>query len=267
MIEPMFMTYYVAMGLAVGFLAGLVGVGGGGMTVPIFTMLFTMQGLASEDTVQLALGTSMAGMVFTTFGSMRAHYKNNNVETKLAVKLTFGVFIGTFLATFTASYVQGVYLALFFSAFMLYVAYKMFQKQEHYHNPEPHGPIGNIISGSGIGSISALVSVSGAGLTIPYLMHQNIEAKRAIGTSAAIGFPVAFSGTLGYLINGWDNTNLHSLVIGYIYLPAVILFAISSYFSTALGARYATNMPANRLKKIIGILSVALSIHMLISVI
>lgn len=267
MIEPMFIAYYIVMGLAVGFLAGLVGVGGGGITVPILTMLFTMQGIASEEVVHLALGTSMAGMVFTTFGSMRAHYRNGNIETRLALKITFGVFVGTFLATFTASYVQGGYLALFFSAFMMYVAYKMFQKQEYSHNREPHGPIGNVISGSGIGSISALVSVSGAGLTVPYLMHQNIEAKRAIGTSAAVGFPVAISGTLGYLINGWDNTDLHNLIIGYIYLPAVILFAISSFFSTSLGARYATNMPADKLKKIIGVLSVALSIKMLTSVI
>jgi uncharacterized membrane protein YfcA len=267
MIEPIFIFYYVATGLIVGFLAGLAGVGGGGMTVPIFTMLFTMQGIATEEVVHLALGTSMAGMVFTTFGSMRAHYKKNNVETGIAVKMTFGVIVGTFLSTFTASYVTGVYLALFFSVFMMYVAYKMFQKQEYYHNPKPHGSITNIISGTAIGSISALVSISGAGLTVPYLMHQNIEVKRAIGTSAAIGFPVALSGTLGYLINGQVNTDWNNLIIGYVYLPAVALFAISSYFATSFGVQYATILPADKLKKIIGILSIALSIKMFLSVI
>ena len=267
MIEPIFILYYVVVGLVVGFLAGLAGVGGGGMTVPIFTMLFAWQGIATGEVVHLALGTSMAGMVFTTFGSMRAHYRKGNVETGMAVKMTIGVFVGTFLATFIASYVPGVYLALFFSVFMMYVAYKMFQKQTYYHNPKPHGLAANIISGSVVGSISALVSISGAKLTVPYLMHQNFQVKRAIGTSAAIGFPVALSGTLGYLINGWTNTDLDNLIIGYVYLPVVALFAISSYFATSLGVQYATTLPADKLKKIIGVLSIALSIKMFFSVI
>jgi len=267
MIEPIIIFYYTAMGLAVGFLAGLAGVGGGGMTVPIFTMLFVMQGIANDEVVHLALGTSMAGMVFTTFGSMRAHYKKNNVETGMVFKMTFGVFAGTFLSTFTVSYIPGVYLALFFSVFMMYVAYKMFQKQEYFHNEKPHGSLANVISGSAIGSISALVSISGAGLTVPYLMHQNFDVKRAIGTSAAIGFPVALSGTLGYLINGWANTDWNNFIIGYVYLPAVVLFAISSYFATSVGVHFATNLHADKLKKIIGILSIALSIKMFLSVI
>lgn len=267
MIEPIFIIYYLALGLGVGFLAGLVGVGGGGMTVPIFTMLFVMQGIVNEEVVHLALGTSMAGMVFTTFGSMRAHYKRNNVDTGIAVKMAFGVFVGTFLATFVASYLQGVYLALFFSAFMMYVAYKMFQKKTYSHNPKPHGSTGNVFFGSTFGAISALVSVSGAGLSVPYLMHQNFEIKRAIGTSAAIGFPVALSGTFGYLVNGWENTDLNNLIIGYVYLPAVVLFAISSYLSSSFGVRYASKMPAEKLKKIIGFLSVALSLKMLFSII
>jgi len=266
MIEPIFIFYYIATGLVVGFLAGLAGVGGGGMTVPLFSMIFVAQGIASGEVVHLALGTSMAGMVFTTFGSMRAHYKKDNVETGMAVRMTVGVFVGTFLSTFIASYIPGAYLALFFGVFMMYVAYKMFQTQAYLYNPNPHGSFTNIVSGSAIGSISALVSVSGAGLTVPYLMHQNFNIKRAIGTSAAIGFPVALSGTLGYLINGWSNTNWSNFIVGYVYLPAVILFAISSYFATSFGVRYATMLPGDKLKKIIGVLSIALSIKMFLSV-
>jgi uncharacterized membrane protein YfcA len=266
MIEPIFIIYYLLLGLGVGFLAGLVGVGGGGLTVPIFTMLFLMQGQGSEQVIHLALGTSMAGMVFTTFGSMRAHSKNNNIESETAIKMTFGVFIGTFIATFVASYLEGIFLALFFSSFMLYVTYKMFQKQSYLHNPNPHGSTGNFISGAAIGSVSALVSVSGAGLTVPYLMHQNYDIKRAIGTSAAIGFPVAVSGTLGFLINGWGNTDWNNLIIGYVYLPAVIIFSISSYFTTSLGVKLALKMPAGKLKKVIGALSFILSLKMLHSV-
>ncbi|MFY0658641.1 MAG: sulfite exporter TauE/SafE family protein [Neptunomonas phycophila] len=266
MIEPLYIFYYVATGLGVGFLAGLVGVGGGGMTVPLFTVIFTLQGMDQNNVVHLALGSSMAGMIFTTFGSMRAHYQKANVDISMAIKMTLGVLVGTFIATFFASLVQGVYLAIFFSLFMMFVAYKMFLNPTYSSNPEPHGITGNTLSGLTIGSISALVSVSGAGLTVPYLMHQNFTIKKAIGTSAAIGFPVALSGTLGYLMNGWANTDWDNFTVGYIYLPAVFIFALSSYLATGVGVRLTSHMPASALKKVIGILSVILSIKMLMSV-
>jgi len=266
MLDTTYMIYYAIMGLGIGFLAGLAGVGGGGMSVPIFTMLFVLQGIAGDEVVHLALGTSMAAMVFTTFGSMRAHYKKENVAVGMVVKMASGVLVGTFAATFAASYLQGIYLALFFSAFMMYVAYTMFQKKDYPHNPHPHGRMGNVVTGTLIGTVSALVSVSGAGLSVPYLMHQNFDIKRAIGTSAAIGFPVALSGTLGYIINGWRHTDWNQLIVGDVYLPAVILFALGSYFSTPLGAHIATRLPARHLKRVMGLLSVALSIKMLFSV-
>lgn len=262
--EPIFIIYYITAGLGIGFLAGLVGVGGGGMAVPIFAFLFSLQGIADTEVVHLALGTSMASMIITTLGSMRAHYKKENVDSTMVVKMLSGVLVGTFCATFVASYLQGIYLAVVFCVFMLYVAYKMFLNTENEHNPTPHGAIGNITVGSVIGSVSALVSISGAGLIIPYLVQQNFEVKRAIGTSAAIGFPIALSGSLGYMLNGWGNTDWDSLILGYIYLPAMISFSISSYFTTSLGVRCADYFPSKTLKKIVGILCVLLSFKMLI---
>ncbi|HDY7993050.1 TPA: sulfite exporter TauE/SafE family protein [Vibrio vulnificus] len=262
--EPIFIVYYIAAGVGIGFLAGLVGVGGGGMAVPIFAFLFSIQGIADTEVVHLALGTSMASMITTTFGSMRAHYKKKNVDSTMVVKMLSGILVGTFCATFVASYLQGVYLAGFFSVFMLYVAYKMFLNTEHEHNPNPHGFIGNVTVGSVIGSVSALVSISGAGLIIPYLVQQNLEIKRAIGTSAAIGFPIALSGSLGYILNGWGNTDWSNLVFGYIYLPAMLSFSISSYLTTSLGVHCANYFPSKVLKKIVGILCVVLSFKMLI---
>lgn len=265
--EYLFLFYYVAAGLGIGLLAGLVGVGGGGMAVPIFTFLFAKQGIGQDDVVHLALGTSMAAMIFTTFGSMKAHLKKGNVDTKMAIRMSGAVLVGTFLATFIASYLNGVYLAGFFSLFMLYVAFKMFRKKEHEVNDKPQSPEGNMLTGFSIGSVSALVSISGAGLTIPYLVQQNFEVKRAIGTSAAIGFPIALSGTFGYLINGLDNTDLNNMIVGFIYLPAMIAFSISSYLSTRLGVRLACYFPSETLKRFIGILCVILSVKMLFQVI
>ncbi len=264
--ETVFIIDYIALGILVGFMAGLLGVGGGGIMVPIFAMLFVMQKMPADEVMHLALGTSMATIIFTSFSSMRAHHKKGNIEVSMALKIAIGVIIGTFLATFLASYLKGVYLALFFSAFMSFVAYKMFQKTHYYYNPKPHEVLGNILSGTLIGAISALVSIGGGSLSVPYLMHQNFDIKRAIGTSAAIGFPIAISGTLGYLVNGWTHTDWNHFIIGYIYIPAVVLVAISSAFTAPLGVKYATKLPVDTLKKIFGVLSVILSVKMLLSV-
>ena len=96
MIDFSFAVYYALLGVGVGFLAGLVGVGGGGLTVPAFTMLFTAQGIANHEVVHMALGTSMAAMIFTTFSSMRTHYTKGNVNSSLTIKMTAGVILGTF---------------------------------------------------------------------------------------------------------------------------------------------------------------------------
>ncbi len=262
-----FIFDYILLGALVGFMAGLLGIGGGGIMVPVFAMLFAIQGLATDEVMHLALGTSMATIIFTSFSSMKAHYKQNNIEITMAVKIAIGVIIGTFSATFVASYLKGVYLALFFSLFMGFVAFRMFQKVHYTHNKKPHSALGNIFSGSFIGAISALVSIGGGSLSVPYLMHQNFDIKRAIGTSAAIGFPIAISGTLGYLVNGWEDTDLDHWIVGYIYLPAVVLVAISSVFTAPIGVKYATKLPVEKLKKIFGLLAVALSVKMLLSVI
>lgn len=266
MIDLTFALYYALLGVGVGFIAGLVGVGGGGLAVPAFTLLFTAQGIADQEVVHMALGTSMAAMVFTTFSSMRAHYTKGHVDLSLATKMAAGVMVGTLIATTIAAAVNGVVLALFFSLFMLYVAYKMFQPKSQNLNRTPHTTAGNVSVGALIGTVSALVSVSGAGMVVPYLIGQNLDVKRAVGTSAAIGFPLALTGTLGYLINGWQYSTPEQFTFGYIYLPAVVMFSLASYFAARLGVACAAYLPAENLKKVLGVLSLLLSVKMLMHV-
>lgn len=267
MIEIEFITYYVILGGVVGFMAGLLGVGGGGIMVPILSMLFIAQGVGDGEVMHLALGTSMATIIFTSFASMRAHYKQNNVEVSIVYKIAIGIVIGTFLATFLASIVSGKYLAIFFTIFMSYVAYSMFFKRDFHENKNPHKTFGNVIAGLIIGAISALVSIGGGSLNVPYLMSQNFDMKRAIGTSAAIGFPIAISGTLGYMINGYSQSDLENLIVGYVYLPAVLIIAIMSFITAPLGVKVSVSIPVGRLKKIFGLLIVGLSVKMLLSVV
>jgi uncharacterized membrane protein YfcA len=122
--------------------------------------------------------------------------------------------------------------------------------------------------GGGIGTVSALVSIGGGSLTVPFLIWQNIDGKKAIGTSAALGFPLSITGALSYMaISGLDNIDLQTFTFGYVYLPAVLFISIASFFTAKLGAKCTQILPVPILKKILGTLNMFLCVKMLISVV
>ena len=217
--------------------------------------------------MHLALGTSMASIIATSFSSLRAHHLQGGVIWKVFKGMSLGILVGTFLATFLASHIDSIYLAIFFSMFMAYVSIQMFLNKKPKPSRELAGPTGLFIAGSGIGAISALVSIGGGSLTVPYLTWQNVDIKKAIGTSAAIGFPISIAGTLGYVINGWGSSSIESYTFGFVYLPAVILISITSFVAAPYGAKLAHKLPVSVLKKVFSILLIVLSVKMLISVI
>ena len=260
-----FLLAFLLLGAFVGFMAGLFGIGGGGIMVPVLTSLFLAKGVPIENVVHLALGTSMASIIITSFSSMRAH--NKNVSWNIVKAMSIGILIGTFLATFIASKISSIYLALFFMLFMAYVSIQMFLNKKPNPNRNLAGGKGLFLAGSGIGAISALVSIGGGSLTVPYLTWSNIELKKAIGTSAAIGLPISIAGTLGYLINGWDNSFVENYTFGFIYLPAVFLISITSYFTAPYGAALVNKLPVSKLKKLFAVLLGMLSIKMFLTIV
>jgi uncharacterized membrane protein YfcA len=150
---------------------------------------------------------------------------------------------------------------------MGYIALKMlFKKQEAIVSNNINNS-SLLISSTGIGAISALVSIGGGSLTVPYLTSKNIDIKKAIGTSAAIGLPISVAGTLGYLINGWNNDFDYNHSLGFIYLPAVFLISITSFITAPYGAKLAQHLPVSILKKIFAFLLISLSLKMLLSII
>lgn len=256
----------VSLGIVVGIMAGLLGIGGGGILVPILTTIFIFQGVSKDTVVHLALGTSMACIALTSLSSMRAHHANSAVNWHLAKIMSFGMIIGTFLATFLIPYISSKILAIFFTIFMAYVSFQMLR------NTKRHAKTGDINKTElrfvtlGIGAISALVSIGGGSLTVPYLTWRNINIRNAIGTSAALGFFISIAGTLGYLINGILSVGATKYTWGYIYVPAVFLISIPSYFTAPLGAKLTQKLPVQNLKKIFGILLLVLSFKMLFSI-
>ena len=258
---------FLLLGAFVGFMAGLLGIGGGGIMVPTLTSIFLLQGVPVEKVVHLALGTSMASIIATSLASMRAHHANGGVLWSVVRAVTPGIIVGTFVATFVAKYISSAHLAIFFAVFMGAVAVQMFLNKKPKPSRELAGTTGMLAAGSGIGAISALVSIGGGSLTVPFLTWQNVEIRKAIGTSAAIGLPISIAGTLGYVVNGWANSTPENYTFGFIYLPAVLLISTTSFFTAPVGAKMAHRLPVGVLKKIFAVLLVVLGLKMLFSVI
>ena len=258
---------FLVLGALVGFMAGLLGIGGGGIMVPALTSIFLWQGVAVDNVVHLALGTSMASMIVTSYSSFRAHNSRGGVLWGVFRGMVPGIILGAFSATFLAAYLSSVYLAIFFALFMAFVSFQMLMNKKPEPTRELAGTRGLFIAGSGIGALSALVSIGGGSLTVPYLTWQNVEVKKAIGTSAAIGLPISIAGTLGYLVNGWANSSSDDFTFGFVFLPAALMISAASFFTAPYGARLSHQLPVATLKKVFAILLIVLSLKMLVSVI
>ena len=267
MLEIEWILTFLLLGSFVGFIAGLFGIGGGGLMVPILATIFLSNGIPMEKVLHLALGTSMASIIFTSIASFRAHHAKDAVKWNIVRGMSMGILLGTFLCTYVATLANTLFLAIFFSIFMGLAAVQMFRKNTKTSKNTISKARDLFIAGNVIGSISALVSIGGGSITVPFLVWKNIDLKKAIGTSAAIGLPLSIAGTLGYIINGWTNTSLETYTIGYVYLPAVVLISIMSYLVAPYGVKMAHHLPIGVLKKLFGVLLLILSIKMLFSVI
>lgn len=248
-------------------MAGLLGIGGGGIMVPVLTLIFLFNDVPVENVVHLALGTAMAAIIITSISSMRAHHSKGGVLWPVVRRMVPGILIGAFLATFIVPYLNSLYLALFFSLFMTYVAIQLFIDLAPNPNRQLSGKKNLLLAGTGIGAVSSMVSIGGGSITVPYLTWHNIEIKKAIGTSAAIGLPISAAGTLGYVINGWNQPVILNDTLGFVYLPAVLFISLTSYTCAPIGAKLAHKLPTSKLKKIFSILLIILSIQMLTSII
>ena len=254
---------YLALGAFVGFFAGLLGVGGGGIMVPVLTTMFAAQGFPPGQMVHLALGTSMAAIVLTSVSSLRAHHAHGAVRWDIVKGITPGVLIGTFGGTFIAALAPTRPLAIFFGCSMAYVSLQMILNVKPKPSRALPGTLGLAGVGGGIGLISALVAIGGGSLSVPFMTWCNVKMQNAIGTSAAIGLPIALAGGAGYLINGWAVEGLPAWSVGYVYLPALVAISAVSTFTAPLGARLAHRLPVATLKKVFAGVLILLSAKML----
>jgi uncharacterized membrane protein YfcA len=260
-------TLYFLIGGIAGFLGGLLGVGGGGILIPLLASLFIYQGMNTDNVVHLALGTALACMIISSSAGLRAHAARDNVIWPAFFSMAPGIIFGAFITTNIAAHINSFYLSVFFALFMTVIGGMMLFNWQPGHSTIPVRLGDFIVMGTGIGALSALAAVGGGFLTVTYLSYKNFPMKKAVGTSSSIGFPIAVAGTAGYMINGWSETSGDPNTFGFIYIPAFLAISVSSFIATPYGAACAQKLPDTYLKKIFAILSLGLSLKMLVSLI
>src|SRR5688572_5755157 len=254
---------YLGIGLAVGFFAGLLGIGGGAVMVPMLVFVFTAQGLPAEHVMHLALGTSMATIVFTSLSSMRAHHAHGAVDWRIARALAPGLLAGSFGAALLAGWLPTRPLAMLFTALVFIVGTQLLLDLKPRNTRELPGTTGLFAAGAVIGGVSSLAAAGGAFLAIPLLAWCNVPLRRAIGTASATGLPIAAAGSAGYIVQGWRVPGLPEASLGYVYLPALGLVVATSMLVAPFGARLAHRLPVKRLRMVFALMFYALALRML----
>lgn len=257
---------YCLLGMAAGVLAGLLGVGGGIVIVPMLVFAFGWQHFPPESVMLLALGTSLGSIMFTSVSSALAHARHGAVDWRTVIRISPGILLGTFAGTWLAALLSRRFLQGFFVCFLAYVAVQMLRGGKPRPSRHLPGRWGMGAAGGVIGVISSLVGIGGGTLSVPFLVWHNVAMHRAIGTSAAIGFPIAVAGCLGYLINGWNVAGLPAHCLGYLYLPALFSLVLCSMLTAPLGARIAHRLPVARLRRAFAVLLIAVGGKMLLDI-
>ena len=264
MIEPLFVAELLLLGTATGFLAGLLGIGGGMVMVPFLTLILSHRGVAGDLAVKMAIATSMATILFTSLSSVRAHHRRGAVRWDIVRTMAPGIVMGGLAAgAGVFALVKGQALALFFALFVGFSATQMLLDKKPKPTRQLPGPAGQAAAGGGIGFVSGLVGAGGGFISVPFMTWCNVPIHSAVATSAALGFPIALANTAGYVVGGWSLPPPLPGTLGYLYLPALAVIAVASVLMAPVGARMAHAMDVRQLKRVFALMLYALAGYML----
>jgi uncharacterized membrane protein YfcA len=255
---------YLAVGAGVGLLAGMLGIGGSALQVPFLVWLFEAQRLPPEHIVHLAVGTAMATILFTSVSSMRAHAVRGAVRWEVVKAMTPGILAGGLVGSLVASAVPRLVVAVLFVATVYAAGINMLLDRKPNPTRTLPGPAGVFAVGAAISGVSAFAAVGGAFLSVPFLMWCNVSLIQAIGTAAAIGFPIAVAGTVGYVAGGWGAAGLPPWSVGFVYLPALVGVTIASMAVAPFGAMVAHRAPTRVLRKVFAAVFFVLATRLLV---
>lgn len=255
---------FLLTGAAAGLLAGLFGVGGGLIVVP--ALAFILPGLGTSPAVVMhsAIGTSLAVIGLTGISSTRSHHRRGGVLWPVFWKLAPGIVVGSLIGATVAHLVSSEVLKRCVGFGALLIAIQMLIDATPKATRSTPGALGLGVVGTLIGGLSALIGIGGGSLTVPYLNACNIDMRRAVGTSAACGIPIAWAGAVGFAVNGWGVPGLAPWSLGYVDLAAFAGIASMSVFTAPLGARLAHGLPPKLLKRAFALFLAGISARMLL---
>ncbi|MDI3325155.1 sulfite exporter TauE/SafE family protein [Pontibacterium granulatum] len=240
---------YLVLGAVAGVVAGLFGIGGGLLIVPVLIFSFSAQGMSPDVLTHAAVATSLATIVVTSISSVRAHHKRGAVRWDLFKPISLGILLGAFLGVKIAGMMPGSILQMVFGVFALCVAAQMAFGLKPSAGDEPPAATMLGIGGTFIGSLSAVFGIGGGTLTVPFLTWKQVQMQQAVATSAACGLPIALMGAMTNVWEGWGNAQTDEWSLGYVYLPAFAGIVITSSLFAKFGARLAHSLPAPTLKR------------------
>ncbi|MDB5752230.1 MAG: hypothetical protein JWP65_2651 [Ramlibacter sp.] len=264
LIDPLLILELAALGLCTGFLAGLLGIGGGMVMTPFLVMILTARDHPDEYILKMAVATSLATICFTSLSSVWAHHRRGAVLWPVVRMLAPGILVGALLGAQVAVALPAKVLGVLFALFVGFSATQMFLNRR----PEPSrtlpGPVGTFGAGTVIGALSSIVGAGGGFISVPFMSWCNVKIHEAVATSAALGFPIALFGTLGYVWAGQGLTQMPPGSFGYLYLPGLVVISLASVTMAPLGARTAHRMDVRPLKKLFAMLLYALAAYFLL---
>jgi uncharacterized membrane protein YfcA len=261
--DPTLIAALLALGAAIGFAAGLLGIGGGMLAVPFMVMLFTAQKFPPQHIVHMAIATSLATIMFTSVSSMRAHHKRGAVLWPVVKLLAPGILLGSLIGAKIAGALPARWLTLIFALFVGVSATQLLLGRKPKPTRQLPGSAGMFGAGGAIGLLSAIVGAGGGFLSMPFMLWCNVSMHNAVATSAALGFPIAAAGTIGYVISGWHMTGITPGAVGYIHVPALLTLVAASVTTAPLGARVAHSLDTGRLKRVFAMLLYLIAGYML----
>lgn len=258
------LVLYLVLGALAGVVAGLFGIGGGLLIVPVLIFSFELQGISDSVLTHMAVATSLATIVITSISSVRAHHQRGAVRWELFRPLGVGILLGAVLGVTTAVQLSGPVLQLTIGVFVLLVALQMaLNLKPSAGEARPSTPeLGT--AGVGIGWASAIFGIGGGTLTVPYLNWRRVAMQQAVATSAACGLPIALMGAATNIALGWEASELPPWSLGYVYLPAFAGIVLASSLTAPVGARLAHSLPQAKLKKVFALFLLAVSLRFIL---
>jgi uncharacterized membrane protein YfcA len=250
------------LGSITGFLAGLLGIGGGMLMVPFMTLLLSAKGMPPELIIKMAIATSLATICFTSIASVRAHHQRGAVVWPIVKGLAPGIVLGSMLGAQIAKALPAPLLSLLFGGFVAFSATQMLLDRKPHATRQLPPPAGMFAAGGVVGLLASLAGAGGAFVSVPFMTWCNVKIHNAVATSAALGFPIAVAGTLGYIVAGWSLPDMPAGALGFLYVPALLTISVASVLTAPLGARAAHTLDRRKLQRVFAVLLYALAAYM-----